>query len=582
MNFRRAALLLLLLLITIGVLLPVSPIFRPAPTVDTSVYLYVGQRILEGGVPYRDAWDHKQPVVYLLYAFAQLVTPGSLWGPWILLLVMVGLSGAFLFEVVRRSGGDTLAFFSVSAGLFALSTILWGGSIEELSILWQSISIFAYVMVRTSQNLRKKLGYSALLGASFGLAFFSKQNLIAAGAAAVVCLAVEFLAGRRWKEWFIFPAVGAGFFLVALPLFVYLAQTGALNDYWTAAFVFNTRYSGTGLIEQIQSAFDAVEIMAETPGLQLSLAAWFVCSGLALMLAGPLAARWVENTKIRQAGVLAGLALVGVSLILELAGGKPGFGLVQIFLLATGSGLAVLLGFLSIQKVRAQVTPWLRGTSWVVGHPTLLYFLVIYFLFILFFLTISGRNYLYYFIAFIPFLVTAFGEVSETTLSASTGIGKKIVWAGVLGAWLSIAIVPVFHIILGLSSPVDPRGPQIGAYIQANSLPAETIYAWGKPSTYAYLVGKRKAPSRYFYQAAVTEEGFNADYQVSDEILNDFITSPPRLFLFYQEGPAQENSGECPLFTSSEANSPGRIFQYVCDHYDFQGKVGEFLVFRRP
>ena len=33
---------------------------------DSSVFLYVARRIQDGGVPYRDVWDHKPPLIYLI------------------------------------------------------------------------------------------------------------------------------------------------------------------------------------------------------------------------------------------------------------------------------------------------------------------------------------------------------------------------------------------------------------------------------------------------------------------------------------------------------------------------------------
>ena len=80
---------LLLFFISVGILLPVSPVYRSIPGVDPSVYLYVSRQILEGEMPYSDAWDHKQPFLYLLYAFGQWITPGSLWGVWLILVLAV-------------------------------------------------------------------------------------------------------------------------------------------------------------------------------------------------------------------------------------------------------------------------------------------------------------------------------------------------------------------------------------------------------------------------------------------------------------------------------------------------------------
>ena len=36
------------------------------PTEDSSVFLYIGERMTEGGIPYRDFFDHKGPMLYFV------------------------------------------------------------------------------------------------------------------------------------------------------------------------------------------------------------------------------------------------------------------------------------------------------------------------------------------------------------------------------------------------------------------------------------------------------------------------------------------------------------------------------------
>ena len=47
-----------------GVLITTSPICQAVPGKDSGVFLYIGDRILNGEIPYRDVWDHKPPAIY--------------------------------------------------------------------------------------------------------------------------------------------------------------------------------------------------------------------------------------------------------------------------------------------------------------------------------------------------------------------------------------------------------------------------------------------------------------------------------------------------------------------------------------
>jgi len=57
-----------------GVLLLVRlPSLAQPMGADQGLYAYVGERILVGDVPYRDAWDQKPPAIHFTYALLRLV-----------------------------------------------------------------------------------------------------------------------------------------------------------------------------------------------------------------------------------------------------------------------------------------------------------------------------------------------------------------------------------------------------------------------------------------------------------------------------------------------------------------------------
>ena len=43
------------------------------PGRDQSVFIYVAEGLLDGDIPYRDRWDHKGPLIYLLNVVGLLI-----------------------------------------------------------------------------------------------------------------------------------------------------------------------------------------------------------------------------------------------------------------------------------------------------------------------------------------------------------------------------------------------------------------------------------------------------------------------------------------------------------------------------
>ena len=53
-------------------------VFVRTPGFDSSVYLYVAEGLLEGELPYRDRWDHKPPLIFLINVVGLLLA--DVWG----------------------------------------------------------------------------------------------------------------------------------------------------------------------------------------------------------------------------------------------------------------------------------------------------------------------------------------------------------------------------------------------------------------------------------------------------------------------------------------------------------------------
>ena len=106
----------LLVLIAIAALVPNHPAGRP-PAEDTGVFLYAAQRLLDGGAPYRDIWDHKLPGVYFVDAVG-LALAGRL-GIWLVQIVFLVAAVLVGFRAMRREFGDVPAFVGSLAWLVA-------------------------------------------------------------------------------------------------------------------------------------------------------------------------------------------------------------------------------------------------------------------------------------------------------------------------------------------------------------------------------------------------------------------------------------------------------------------------------
>src|SRR5207247_1096516 len=100
------------------------------PAEDAGVFFYAAQRLLDGGAPYRDIWDHKPPGVYFVDAVGiALAGRTGVWFVQIAYLVAAVLLG---HRALRREFGGTAAFVVLGPLAIAVAWAAAGGVLGDM------------------------------------------------------------------------------------------------------------------------------------------------------------------------------------------------------------------------------------------------------------------------------------------------------------------------------------------------------------------------------------------------------------------------------------------------------------------
>jgi hypothetical protein len=270
---------------------------------DQGIYAYVGQSILRGEVPYRDAWDQKPPGVHFTYA--------AMLGLWhsdsvvaltdLLVAVLVAL---LLVPLGRRISGR--AGPGEAAALLFL--LLGDPSFQRLGGVWVRSQAETFIALAASAGMLTAFAATAAAsergrdltasarsvaaGMLFGAAFVYKYN---AGVYVLPGLLV-YLVGvprdtavdplNRGARVLLrqAPWVALGFIVVVGAVAAWFARHGALGDLYQATIVYNMRYSG----ETYGSAWGPLQFLVTFPIRHAQVdALWFIgglgCAVLLLM-----------------------------------------------------------------------------------------------------------------------------------------------------------------------------------------------------------------------------------------------------------------------------------------------------------
>ena len=244
-----AALLVLASLLYVGLRIPHLHIMFF--NVDEAVSAVVGMTILEGGLPYVDAIDHRGP---LTYGFFALIF--SLFGDWNMLAVQGVYTGlhvvmaVLLFLLGKKLDGPWTG--SWAALLFVVSTWvsplfeMWPAHTEWLLTLCATMGYGLYVISpgRTGELSGPRVVGLIGAGCLFGIGFLSKQPGALEAGGIGLYLVLEL--GWRQRCWSALLAeVGwmlLGWLLPLTWLIWRYAQADALADLWFYAWEYNTSY----------------------------------------------------------------------------------------------------------------------------------------------------------------------------------------------------------------------------------------------------------------------------------------------------------------------------------------------------
>jgi hypothetical protein len=146
---------------------------------DSGIFLYFGQEILNGQIPFRDLWDHKPPLIFYLDALGLFLGRGSLWGVWFLEFLALVSSALMAFSTLRRFYRSLPAILAATGMLASSIFLLEGGNLtEEFALPLQWGALFLFARWRGSNRDRGWDPIALATGVLFGLAFSLKQTMI--------------------------------------------------------------------------------------------------------------------------------------------------------------------------------------------------------------------------------------------------------------------------------------------------------------------------------------------------------------------------------------------------------------------
>ncbi len=236
-------LVILIILLALGVLIQANP-GNKTPARDSGIFIYIGNEILHGKLPYRDAWDNKPPAIFYLDALALWIGRGTRWGIWFIEMLSLMLALYLSYRLMKDLWGTWPAVFGLLLWAYELDTTLLGGNLTEeypLPLHFLSLILFLQLLKNPANKL-----FNFLIGTLFAIVFLFRPNNAIVETAIVIALMAAQIGQKDYRNLFshlLWMGIGA-----ILPLgltLLYFWSQGDVQGLIDASILYNITYGTT-------------------------------------------------------------------------------------------------------------------------------------------------------------------------------------------------------------------------------------------------------------------------------------------------------------------------------------------------
>ncbi len=221
-----------------------SPLYIINDWVDTQSYYTMGKAIFNGKSIYKDIFEQKGPIFYLMYGIGYLINKHNLYGAYFMEGVMTSLTLIFAYKIANMylsKNMSLLAAFFMPVFIYNNRFMRYGGTCEEFMTAFIVMSLYFFLRIFKEDGDNPKYMYiNGLLG---GIILFMKFNITLYFVGLGSCVYIMNIAEKKYDlllKNIIYTIFGA--FTVIIPVMLWMTLSGSISAYFETIY-FNSKYS---------------------------------------------------------------------------------------------------------------------------------------------------------------------------------------------------------------------------------------------------------------------------------------------------------------------------------------------------
>lgn len=233
-----------------------SPLYPINEWSDINLYFNIGKAMMNGKTLYSEVFDHKGPVIFIIYGIGYLISNTSFFGVFVIECLLWSCMVITAYMAARLYLEKIYSFVvAVVFPVFMLTHTDNGGSAEEFIAIFQVASLFLFIkFFKEKDPLSHSPKYMLVHGIMCALVIFTKINLVVFWIFPLAGIFIYLFLRKNYTN--IVRNILAfvlGLLIVALPIILYLWLSGALAEAWNIYIVLNSRYAELGSVSEIAS-----------------------------------------------------------------------------------------------------------------------------------------------------------------------------------------------------------------------------------------------------------------------------------------------------------------------------------------
>lgn len=217
---------------------------------DSNIFFTIGKSMLSGMMPYRDLFDQKGPIVFMMHALAALISYKSFFGVYILQLVNCFVFMLFAYKtnclLFKKNNYLNTILFTVLVYTSVAYSI--GDSVEEFSLAIIMYAIYVAVKHSLNNTIPSRFEF-IMIGITSALIFWMKYTIIGFYLGWIIVPIYKEVKSKNLKRLIInIGYIALGVIITTVPIFVLFGINGCLDIMLKSYFLENmASYSGNNL-----------------------------------------------------------------------------------------------------------------------------------------------------------------------------------------------------------------------------------------------------------------------------------------------------------------------------------------------